>query len=171
MKSYTQPGGQGVGRSKLFLNPAALGAEDRAASKPATAEDINSAGDRSNYTTLWRRPDIGSMYRNTEHITAPTTQPLIDYCGLTDEKVASLEGPVEVLDMCCGAGVVAAHIHAMLRRQGRDGDGTVRITCADSSEAQLEHVRGRIQEEKWADTKAVHADIAVSRLSVVGSSR
>ncbi|KAF6832905.1 coq5 family [Colletotrichum plurivorum] len=144
MKSYTQPGGQGVGRSKLFLNPA----------------DINSAGDRTNYTTLWRRPDIGSMYRNTEHITAPTTQPLIDYCGLTDEKVASLEKPVEVLDMCCGAGVVSAHIHAMLRRQGRENDGVVRITCADSSEAQLEHVRKRIQEEKWADTKAVHADIA-----------
>lgn len=68
--------------------------------------------------------------------------------------------------MCCGAGVVAAHMQAMLRRQGRESDGVVRITCADSSEAQLEHVRRRIREEKCADTKAVHADVAAGRCLV-----
>ncbi|KAL0931229.1 coq5 family [Colletotrichum truncatum] len=135
-------------QSKLFLKP------------KGSDNVLKPAGDRANYTTLWRRPDAGTIYRNTEHVTAPTTQPLLDYCGLTEERIASLDQPIEVLDMCCGAGVVAAHIHAMLKRLGLEKKGLVKVTCADSSEAQISHVRERIKVEDWNDTTTVQADIA-----------
>ncbi|KAF4834331.1 Glandicoline B O-methyltransferase roqN [Colletotrichum tropicale] len=144
MESYSAAGPNAPGQSKLFLNPAG----------------INPPADRANHTSLWRRTDVGNIYRNTEYITAPVTPPLLEHCGLTGKKIASLQKPVEVLDMCCGAGVVSAHIQAMIKEQGREKDGVVRLTCSDSSEAQLQYVKERIKVDGWVDAKTVHADIA-----------
>lgn len=145
MTSYTHSSQGPPGQSKLFLNPAAL----------------SPAGDRANHTTFWRNPKVGNIYRNTEYITAPITQPLLDYCGLTEDKIASLDEPIEVLDMCCGAGVVSARIQEMLKATGQSSKGLVRLTCSDSSGGQIEHVRGRIGKDGWTDTTVVQADIAV----------
>ncbi|KAL0765259.1 hypothetical protein CaCOL14_012008 [Colletotrichum acutatum] len=144
MASYTHSSQETPGQSKLFLNPAAL----------------SPAGDRANHTTFWRNPKVGNIYRNTEYITAPITQPLLDYCGLTKSKIASLDEPIEVLDMCCGAGVVSARIHEMLKATGKGGKGLVSLTCSDSSGGQIEHVRGRVKKDGWMDTTVVQADVA-----------
>ncbi|KAF4784407.1 hypothetical protein HER10_EVM0008013 [Colletotrichum scovillei] len=144
MASYTHSGQGTPGQSKLFLNPAAL----------------SPAGDRANHTTFWRNPKVGNIYRNTEYITAPITQPLLDYCGLTEDNIASLTEPIEVLDMCCGAGVVSARIQEMLKTTGQGGKGLVRLTCSDSSGGQIGHVRGRVRKDGWTDATVVQADIA-----------
>lgn len=131
--------------SRLYLNPPGL----------------NPAADKANHTNLWRNPEVGKIYRNTEHVNAPLVPPLLDACGLTEEAMASLERPIEVLDMCCGAGVVSAQIQTMLKRAGMADKGMVKLTCSDSSAAQLEYVKYRIQADGWVDSKVVQADIAV----------
>ncbi|KAL2878741.1 hypothetical protein SGCOL_005966 [Colletotrichum sp. CLE4] len=144
MASYTHSSQGTSGQSKLFLSPAAL----------------DPAGDRANHTSFWRNPRVGNIYRNTEYITFPITQPLLDYCGLTENKISSLDKPVEVLDMCCGAGVVSARIQEMLKMTGQEGKGLVKLTCSDSSGGQIEHVRSRVGKDGWTDTTVVQADIA-----------
>ncbi|TDZ33440.1 Glandicoline B O-methyltransferase roqN [Colletotrichum spinosum] len=121
---------------------------------------LNASGDRANLTTLWREPEVGAMYRNTEYTTAKQSPTLIDYCGLTEDVLASLTRPIRVLDMCCGAGVVAAHLQARMKKLGIERKNLVQLTCADSSTSQLEHVSARVKDQGWTDTKVVVADIA-----------
>ncbi|GJD03101.1 COQ5 family [Colletotrichum higginsianum] len=139
-----QTASETTSHSRLYLNPPGL----------------NPAADKANHTNLWRNPEVGKIYRNTEHVNAPLVPPLLDACGLTEEAMASLERPIEVLDMCCGAGVVSAQIQTMLKRAGMADKGMVKLTCSDSSAAQLEYVKYRIQADGWVDSKVVQADIA-----------
>ncbi|KAK1624848.1 S-adenosyl-L-methionine-dependent methyltransferase [Colletotrichum phormii] len=122
MASYTHSSQGTPGQSKLFLNPAAL----------------DPAGDRDNHTSFWRNPRVGNIYRNTEYITVPITQPLLT------------TAPIEVLDVCCGAGVVSARIQEMLKMAGQEVKGG----------GQIEHVRSRVEKDGWTDTTVVQADIA-----------
>ncbi|TQN65891.1 Methyltransferase tpcH [Colletotrichum shisoi] len=139
-----QTASETTGHSRLYLNPPGL----------------NPAADKANHTNLWRNPEVGKIYRNTEHVNAPLVPPLLGACGLTEEAMASLERPIEVLDMCCGAGVVSARIQTMLKKAGMAGKGMIKLTCSDSSAAQLEYVKYRIQADSWVDAKVVQADIA-----------
>ncbi|KAJ0160263.1 Demethylmenaquinone methyltransferase [Colletotrichum tanaceti] len=121
---------------------------------------LNPAADKDNHTNVWTHPEVGRIYRNTEHVTAALVPPLLDACGLTEEAIASLKRPIEVLDMCCGAGVVSAQIQTILKRTGMANKGMVKLTCSDSSAGQMEYVKNRIQADGWVDSKVVKGDIS-----------
>ncbi|GKT50161.1 uncharacterized protein ColSpa_10342 [Colletotrichum spaethianum] len=90
------------------------------------SSSLDPALDRANQTSLWRNPEVGKIYRNTEHITRTIIPPLIKACGLTDEVIASLERPIQVLDMCCGTGVASAYIQTMLQKADMASKGMIK---------------------------------------------
>jgi hypothetical protein len=58
---------------------------------------------------LWLNPEIGNLYPRVERITGPFATPLLHMAG-----IYSITKPIKVLDMCCGTGVVSAHLQQIV---------------------------------------------------------
>lgn len=63
--------------------------------------------------------------------------------------------------MCCGTGVVSSYIQKMMRELPGQQRERVRLTSADSSEAQLGVVKEKIGREGWVGCEVRQADILV----------
>ncbi|KAK1565970.1 S-adenosyl-L-methionine-dependent methyltransferase [Colletotrichum navitas] len=129
-----------------------------ATKKPLLRKPLNSPGDKANLVEFWRNPDAGSIYKHTEIGTFPITPCLVQHARLS-EAVTAARKPLEVMDMCCGTGVVSSYIQSMMREMNPAEREKVRLTSADSSEAQLKIVKEKITKEGWLGSKVVQADI------------
>ncbi|KAK1978716.1 S-adenosyl-L-methionine-dependent methyltransferase [Colletotrichum cereale] len=119
---------------------------------------LNLSGDKANLVEFWRNPEAGNIYRHAEHLTHPVTPCLVEHARLC-QAVTAAKGPLRVMDMCCGTGVVSSHIQKMMREMPGSDGGKVRLTSADSSEAQLGVVKEKAAREGWAGCEVRQADI------------
>ncbi|OHE95108.1 hypothetical protein CORC01_09632 [Colletotrichum orchidophilum] len=124
-----------------------------------TSEFLNASGDEANLTDFWRNREAGNIYRHAEHLTFPVTPCLVDYAQLCQMVSSSSTKVVEVMDMCCGTGVVSSYIQKMMRELPGAQRGRVRLTSADSSEAQLGVVKEKVEREGWVGSEIKQADI------------
>lgn len=106
---------------------------------------------------LWLNPEIGDLYSRVERITGPFATPLLHQAGLY-----KISQPIKVLDLCCGTGVLSAHLQQIAERDG--AKDKVDIICGDLSESQLARVSKRIQANGWNNVKVALADAMVRTL-------
>ncbi|KAK1706343.1 uncharacterized protein CLUP02_12967 [Colletotrichum lupini] len=131
------------------------------AAAAASSKSLNDSGDKANLVEFWRNPEAGNIYRHAEHLTSPVTPCLVDHSQLcqTVSSASASTKTIQVMDMCCGTGVVSSYIQKMMRELPGQQRERVRLTSADSSEAQLGVVKEKIGREGWVGCEVRQVDI------------
>ncbi|KAK2024896.1 S-adenosyl-L-methionine-dependent methyltransferase [Colletotrichum zoysiae] len=110
-----------------------------AAAEFLSGKPLNPSGDKANLIDFW-----------------PSC--LLQHAQLREAMIAATK-PLEVMDMACGTGVVSSYIHTLMKEMEPAQREKLRLTSADSSEAQLGIVQEKITREGWLESKVVQADI------------
>jgi SAM-dependent methyltransferase len=100
---------------------------------------------------------IGSEYKSAETFTRPFADLLIQKSGL-----ATHTGPLSILDLGCGTGVVPASIYET--SIPKEKWGSVHLLAGDISESMLEYLKARAEEGGWPglETRVVDATVCFS---------
>ncbi|GKT48699.1 methyltransferase tpcH [Colletotrichum spaethianum] len=148
--------------NNLTATPSARHAAAAAvANKQQQQQPLNAAGDKANLVEFWRRPEAGNIYRHAEHLTLPVTPCLVEHAQLC-QAVSAAKAPLKVMDMACGTGVVSSYIQKMMRELPPHEREKLKLTSADSSEAQLGVVKDKMAREKWVGCEVKQTDIMVN---------
>ncbi|KAK1672176.1 S-adenosyl-L-methionine-dependent methyltransferase [Colletotrichum godetiae] len=148
-------------KKPIIAGPTTTAAASTTTAATSSSKSLNASGDKANLIEFWRNPEAGNIYRHAEHLTSPVTPCLVEHSKLcqTVSSASASTKMIHVMDMCCGTGVVSSYIQKMMRELPGQQRERVRLTSADSSEAQLGVVKEKIEREEWVGSEVKQADI------------
>ena len=100
-----------------------------------------------------------SLVKTSQRCMKYLALPLVSQMGIS----SSTAEPVQVLDNCCGSGVVTQEIQAML---GKDVLDKSSFICGDNSAPLVGLVERRIEAEGWLNAEAKVLDAKVRQLYI-----